>query len=734
MEGPTERMLLPRYADRNKEGAHATGYVVAGRYRLKAGDPNAPLRVAEDTHRNTDVLLKIAPFEMLKDPRVVHDLRSAYQEAHRLHHPNILVPSDLIQEPDMLALVYPHLKCRMMSELLREQPEGCFAPDAVRHWMADLCGALDHAVSHHGLAHKNLTLESLLVDHKGVQVDGFATDRVFADWLAVRQPEDAAAFRAYMSPQSLDGSQSAVDDIFSVGVILFQLLSGEMPYSIHEIIRQQPDMKPPSVSEAREDAGRTGPKITKAWEETIAACLQHDPSLRPRGVNDLAQKLSLPGSKENPFATLYRCNRTKLWIGGAVTAVLLLLTGIWASYHWIIAPSLREKREQAARVEEEARQRQEEAEQARLAKEEEERRQIEETQRAAAEQEIAEARALAEAERLKNAHGTLKLVSIPEGATVTVGEITAITPIEGLVLPLGTHSVTVELQDHEPVRAEIKITDGGTVDLGTLQLVRHLGTLRINSSPEGAQVFLDGEQVGITPMVMENLPTGRWRFEFRKRGFNTTHQFGEIRNARETSLDVLLREAPGPKIGQDFTNPIGMKMIWIEKLEIWVAAHETTQEQFRRVMRSNPSEFRGMNHPVENVTWADAVEFCRRLTNGMRGQRSITASQTYRLPFGAEWDVFVADATWPPPEGARPTGTSPVDSGRPNRHGIFGLKGSVWEWCMDPYQGREDLRQLRGGSWLTDTRGMDMPVTDFNAADSRGNNRGFRVVLVFDSE
>ena len=66
-----------------------------------------------------------------------------------------------------------------------------------------------------------------------------------------------------------------------------------------------------------------------------------------------------------------------------------------------------------------------------------------------------------------------------------------------------------------------------------------------------------------------------------------------------------------------------------------MGVHEVTQAQYEKVMGVNPSSNKGADNPVENVTWADAVMYCRRLSQ-LPAERA--AGNLYRLPTEAEWE------------------------------------------------------------------------------------------------
>ena len=67
----------------------------------------------------------------------------------------------------------------------------------------------------------------------------------------------------------------------------------------------------------------------------------------------------------------------------------------------------------------------------------------------------------------------------------------------------------------------------------------------------------------------------------------------------------------------------------------YLGVHEVTQEQYERVMGANPSNFKGPQHPVENVSWDDAVRFCDKLS-ALPEEKA--AGRMYRLPTEAEWE------------------------------------------------------------------------------------------------
>ncbi len=191
-----------------------------------------------------------------------------------------------------------------------------------------------------------------------------------------------------------------------------------------------------------------------------------------------------------------------------------------------------------------------------------------------------------------------------------------------------------------------------------------------------------------------------------------------------------------------------------------IGAHEVTQEQYEAVMGENPSRFKfDKRHPATNMTWKDAVEYCRRLTSFERSVGKLGDSYAYRLPTEAEWEYAcragsttrfhygddpnyeeLGEYAWF--SGNAGVSTQPVMTKRPNQWGIYGMHGNVHEWCQDLYGplpgghvenpkggtvGSQHV--IRGGSWLE--LGKDCRTTDRHRDwfTIYVGNVGFRVVL-----
>jgi formylglycine-generating enzyme required for sulfatase activity len=162
--------------------------------------------------------------------------------------------------------------------------------------------------------------------------------------------------------------------------------------------------------------------------------------------------------------------------------------------------------------------------------------------------------------------------------------------------------------------------------------------------------------------------------------------------------------------------------------EFWMGKYPVTQAQWQFVaslpsgnvsLETNPSEFKGDNRPVEQVTWNQATEFCQRLSR--------KTGNEYRLPSEAEWEYACQAKTLTDfsfgnvtPKlancGKKVKETTDVGIYLPNAFGLYDMCGNVWEWCQDlwhdSYQGAlqdssartsdnadDNYKVLRGGAW-----------------------------------
>ncbi|MDB6111244.1 MAG: hypothetical protein JWR69_2994 [Pedosphaera sp.] len=190
-----------------------------------------------------------------------------------------------------------------------------------------------------------------------------------------------------------------------------------------------------------------------------------------------------------------------------------------------------------------------------------------------------------------------------------------------------------------------------------------------------------------------------------------------------------------PKIAQmpedNYTNGLGMKFVKAPG-GFWAGQFEVTQKDYLEVMRFNPSVFQGEKRPVDNVSWNNAMEFCRKLTVEEIVTTNLPPNFVYTLPTEGQWEALLADASLgdavTSQTGSRGT-TSVVGSLGSNSLGLYDTRGNVMEFMLGDTS--KPYRVLRGGSWQDRIEiNLRPSFRNYCPPDQRKNTYGFRCVLL----
>ena len=176
----------------------------------------------------------------------------------------------------------------------------------------------------------------------------------------------------------------------------------------------------------------------------------------------------------------------------------------------------------------------------------------------------------------------------------------------------------------------------------------------------------------------------------------------------------------------------------------WLGKYEVTQAQWEAVMGKNPSDFKGINNPVEQVSWDDCQKFLEKLNALPEVKES---GWTCRLPTEKEWEYAcqagstgdyckLADGTeitkdtlgevaWYDDNSGDTT--HPVGLKKPNTFGLYDMHGNVWEWCEDLNRAGGSYRVHHGGSWSLIPECCESFIRGCCPPSDRGNFLGFRL-------
>ena len=184
----------------------------------------------------------------------------------------------------------------------------------------------------------------------------------------------------------------------------------------------------------------------------------------------------------------------------------------------------------------------------------------------------------------------------------------------------------------------------------------------------------------------------------------------------------------------------------------YIGRYQVTQEQWKKMMPENPSQFLGDQRPVESVGFEAVLDFAKRLTAANQGQF------IFMLPTEAQWEYAARSGgrnekysggdgfeklAWC--EENSVNATNPVGKKSPNGLGLYDMSGNVWEWCRDyfmetAYRLHDNInpicdkegsdRVIRGGGWNTDAWSVRCARRFGFPSQYFGSALGFRLVLL----
>lgn len=141
---------------------------------------------------------------------------------------------------------------------------------------------------------------------------------------------------------------------------------------------------------------------------------------------------------------------------------------------------------------------------------------------------------------LEKSPGILSVKSNPNGAKIYInGDYKGITPIE-LNLKEGKYNLTISMENYENFTTEV-VVFSGQIKYINAQLVSILGKLIINSNPTSANVYINGNYKGITPLTL-SLPSGNYKIELKKEGYDDYVLTTNVYNYKTTNLTLTLKK------------------------------------------------------------------------------------------------------------------------------------------------------------------------------------------------
>jgi serine/threonine-protein kinase len=259
---------------------------IMGRYRLErrlglGGMSTVHLAVDERLQRH--VAVKLLAEHLADDPTFVSRFQREALSAARLVHPNVVqvFDSGLDPESGQHFIVMEYVAGPSMAEVLRDR--GHLGVDETVAIVVQACHGLDYA-HRHGVVHRDVKPGNLLRAPDGqVKLADFGIAKA-AEQSSITQVGSVLGTAAYLAPEQSRGDEATPrSDLYSLGVVSYQLLSGRLPYdasSLSELVLQQQQGAPPPLHELEPDV-----------PETVAAAVGIALSIHPRGRYESARAM-----------------------------------------------------------------------------------------------------------------------------------------------------------------------------------------------------------------------------------------------------------------------------------------------------------------------------------------------------------------------------------------------------------------------------------------------------------
>jgi serine/threonine protein kinase/Tfp pilus assembly protein PilF len=289
--------------------------------------------LARDEELERDVALKFLPDLMIRDHAVFDQLKRETKRCLELTHPHIVRIHDFIHDERSGCISMEYIDGETLSNLRAEKERKVFESEEIATWISQLCDALDYAHNHAKIIHCDLKPANLMVNQRGgLKVSDFGVARSLTDSVSRLTAEQRrSGTLVYMSPQQLNGERSThLDDIYSLGASIYELLTSKPPFYSGNIDRQICERVAPSMTERRKEFNIEPALVPQVWEDAVAACLAKDPSQRPQSAADVAQRLELaPGQTRTRSVPGKSSNKKALLVGGIAALSLLALAGVY---------------------------------------------------------------------------------------------------------------------------------------------------------------------------------------------------------------------------------------------------------------------------------------------------------------------------------------------------------------------------------------------------------------------
>lgn len=274
-------------------------FILNNRYQLQKEEGSGGMALvykARDTLLERDVAIKILRKDFSNNPDFQERFRQEAKAAANLYHRNIVTVHDFGFDRDFLFIVMEYIAGNTLKRLIHKR--GRLFSDIAIQLMIQACDGVGYA-HRAGLVHCDIKPQNILVTpDQRVKVTDFGIARALE---SIREDEQASVVWGspqYFSPEQARGkAPSPASDVYSLGVILFEMLTGQLPFSANtpnELSRQHLHSPPPEPKELN-------PAISEELNRIVLKVLSKEPAARYRTADQLGSVLKTFSERTDQF-------------------------------------------------------------------------------------------------------------------------------------------------------------------------------------------------------------------------------------------------------------------------------------------------------------------------------------------------------------------------------------------------------------------------------------------------
>lgn len=283
----------------------------------------AEVFLATDLRLDRPVAVKVLHDEFTANSAFLARFEREARAMAGLNHPNMVQVYDYGQENGSPYIVMEYVRGKTMRDLLREQNTP--PPERAAEVMADVAGALQYAHDH-GIVHRDVKPANIMIDVEGaVKVADFGIAQGADEDNQLTQVGAVVGTAAYFSPEQAQGHLAdARSDVYAMGCVLYELLSGQPPYN-----GETPwAIAYKHVNENAVPPSALNPSVPPDLEAVVLVAMQKDPARRYQSATEMREDLVRCLRGERPRAAL---GLVGLAAGGAAAAAAAAQTSVMAS-------------------------------------------------------------------------------------------------------------------------------------------------------------------------------------------------------------------------------------------------------------------------------------------------------------------------------------------------------------------------------------------------------------------